>query len=49
VFQAGGKGGGVYGVVPAETVNHRALQGFLSSKVADFLIEQVSSVYGGRF
>jgi hypothetical protein len=49
VFQAGGKGGGVYGVVPVETVNHRAMQGFLSSKVADFLIKQVSSVYGGRF
>jgi hypothetical protein len=49
VFQAGGKGGGVYGVVPVETLNHRALQGFLSSKVTDFLIKQVSSVYGGRF
>jgi hypothetical protein len=49
VFQAGGKGGGVYGVVPVETVNHRALQGLLSSKVTDFLIKQVSSVYGGRF
>ncbi|MGH9513566.1 MAG: Eco57I restriction-modification methylase domain-containing protein [Terriglobales bacterium] len=49
VFQAGGKGGGVYGVVPTEKINHRALQGFLSSKIADFLIKQVSSVYGGRF
>jgi hypothetical protein len=49
VFQAGGKGGGVYGVVPEQTSNHRALQGFLSSKVVDFFIKQISSVYGGRF
>jgi hypothetical protein len=49
VFQAGGKGGGVYGIVPGGKVNSRALQAFLSSKVADFLIKQVSSVYGGRY
>jgi hypothetical protein len=35
--------------VPEGGVNHRALQGFLSSKIADFLLKQVSSVYGGRY
>ncbi len=50
VFQAGGKGGGVYGVAPAgEVGNLRALLAFLNSRIADFLIKEVSSVYGGRF
>lgn len=50
VFQAGGKGGGVYGFAPGERVSDLgALLAFLNSKVADFLIKQTSSVYGGRF
>jgi len=50
VFQAGGKGGGVYGISPASEVgNLQALLGFLNSRVTDFLIKQISSVYGGRF
>ncbi|MGH9431233.1 MAG: Eco57I restriction-modification methylase domain-containing protein [Terriglobia bacterium] len=50
VFQAGGKGGGVYGFVPGEQVaDLGALLAFLNSKTADFLIKQMSSVYGGRF
>jgi len=50
VFQAGGKGGGVYGFAPGkEVADLGALLGFLNSKVADFLIKQTTSVYGGRF
>lgn len=50
VFQAGGKGGGVYGFAPGENVaDLGALLAFLNSKAADFLIKQTSSVYGGRF
>jgi hypothetical protein len=50
VFQAGGKGGGVYGFAPGEQVaDLGALLAFLNSQVADFLIKQTSSVYGGRF
>jgi hypothetical protein len=50
VFQAGGKGGGVYGFAPGQLVsNLGTLLAFLNSKVADFLIKQTSSVYGGRF
>jgi len=50
LFQAGGKGGGVYGFAPGPQVAHLgALLAFLNSKVADFLIKQTSSVYGGRF
>lgn len=50
VFQAGGKGGGVYGIVPgSEVSNLRVLAAFLNSRVADFLIKETSSVYGGRF
>ncbi|HEX5483036.1 MAG TPA: N-6 DNA methylase [Terriglobia bacterium] len=50
VFQAGGKGGGVYGIAPASEVgNLRLLLAFLNSRLADFLMKQVSSVYGGRF
>lgn len=50
VFQAGGKGGGVYGIAPgAQVGNLRALQAFLNSRVADFIVKETSSVYGGRF
>lgn len=50
VFQAGGKGGGVYGFVPGPKVSDLgALLAFLNSKTADFLIKETSSVYGGRF
>lgn len=50
VFQAGGKGGGVYGIAPNEEVGSvHALLASLNSKVTDFLIKQISSVYGGRF
>jgi hypothetical protein len=50
VFQAGGKGGGVYGVAAGEKVGDLAvLLAFLNSRVADYLIKQTSSVYGGRF
>jgi TaqI-like C-terminal specificity domain len=50
VFQAGGKGGGVYGFAPGERVSDLgALLAFLNSKIADFLVKEVSSVYGGRF
>jgi hypothetical protein len=50
VFQAGGKGGGVYGFAPGEQVaDLGALLAFLNSQVVDFLIKQTSSVYGGRF
>jgi hypothetical protein len=50
VFQAGGKGGGVYGFAPGDQVSDLgALLAFLNSKAADFLIKQMSSVYGGRF
>lgn len=50
VFQAGGKGGGVYGIVPGSDVPHPlALLAFLNSHVADFLMKETSSVYGGRF
>jgi len=50
VFQAGGKGGGVYGFAPGDGVSDLgALLAFLNSNVADFLVKQTSSVYGGRF
>lgn len=50
VFQAGGKGGGVYGFAPGDRVSALgALLAFLNSNVADFLIKETSSVYGGRF
>lgn len=50
VFQAGGKGGGVYGIVPdPEVISLPALLAFLNSRLADFLIKQTSSVYAGRF
>ena len=50
VFQAGGKGGGVYGFAPGELVTDLgALLAFLNSKVTDFIMKQTSSVYGGRF
>jgi hypothetical protein len=50
VFQAGGKGGGVYGFAPGEAVaDLGALLAFLNSNIADFIIKQTSSVYGGRF
>ncbi len=50
VFQAGGKGGGVYGIVPgSEVSNLKVLAAFLNTKVADFLVKETSSVYGGRF
>ncbi len=50
VFQASGKGGGVYGFAPGGRVpDLGALLAFLNSKVADFIIKQTSSVYGGRF
>ena len=50
VFQAGGKGGGVYGFAPGERVKDLgALLSFLNSKVTDFLVKQTSSVYSGRF
>ena len=50
MFQAGGKGGGVYGIAPGSQVgNLRALQAFLNSRVADFIVKETSSVYGGRF
>jgi Eco57I restriction-modification methylase len=50
VFQAGGKGGGVYGFAPGDCLKDLdALLAFLNSKVADFLVKEISSVYGGRF
>jgi hypothetical protein len=50
VFQAGGKGGGVYGIAPGElATNLGALLASLNSNVADFMIKEPSSVYGGRF
>ena len=50
VFQAGGKGGGVYGFAPGQQVKDLgALLAFFNSRVVDFLIKQTSSVYGGRF
>jgi len=50
VFQAGGKGGGVYGIAPSKDVGSvRALLAFLNSKVVDFLLKETSSVYGGRY
>jgi hypothetical protein len=50
VFQAGGKGGGVYGIAPGQRIaDLGALLAFLNSRVADFLIKETSSVYGGRF
>lgn len=50
VFQAGGKGGGVYGFAPGDDVKDLgALLAFLNSKITDFLMKEVSSVYGGRF
>jgi methylase of polypeptide subunit release factors len=50
VFQAGGKGGGVYGIAPAESISDLGtLLALLNSRVIDFLVKQTSSVYGGRF
>ncbi len=49
LFQAGGKGGGVYGIVPSSDVLSQALMAFLNSQLADFLMKETSSVYGGRF
>jgi N-6 DNA Methylase/Eco57I restriction-modification methylase/TaqI-like C-terminal specificity domain len=50
VFQAGGKGGGAYGIALADEVGRlQALLAFLNSRVADFLIKEISSVYGGRY
>ena len=49
VFQAGGKGGGVYGIVIEDGTIPRLMQAYLCSRTADFLLKQVSSVYGGRF
>lgn len=50
VFQAGGKGGGVYGFAPGDQLTDLgALLASLNSKTADFVIKQTSSVYGGRF
>lgn len=50
VFQAGGKGGGVYGIVPdPEAISLPALLAFLNSRLADFLIKETTSVYAGRF
>src|SRR5207245_1401564 len=46
VFQAGGKGGGVYGFAPGDDVKDLgALLACLNSKIADFLMKEVSSVY----
>ncbi|HLI35316.1 MAG TPA: N-6 DNA methylase [Terriglobia bacterium] len=50
VFQAGGKGGGVYGIAPGKAIaNIWALLAFLNANVADFIVKEISSVYGGRF
>lgn len=50
VFQAGGKGGGVYGIVPeASAGSPRTWEALLNSRLVDFLIKEISSVYGGRF
>jgi type I restriction-modification system DNA methylase subunit/uncharacterized protein (DUF433 family)/3-phenylpropionate/cinnamic acid dioxygenase small subunit len=49
-FQAGGKGGGVYGVLPnLSLVDLTYLLALLNSKVIDFYLKQTSSVYSGKY
>ena len=48
-FQAGGKGGGVYGISLLSRVNPWMFLGLLNSMSLDFFLKQISSVYAGGF
>lgn len=48
-FQAGGKGGGVYGIALDNTKRYMLFSAILNSNVADFHIRHISSVYSGGY
>ena len=48
-FQAGGKGGGAYGISLKPGVNDSFILGLLNSKALDFQIKHLSSVYGSGY
>jgi len=48
-FQAGGKGGGAYGISLIPDVDGGFVLGLLNSKALDFQIKHLSSVYGSGF
>ena len=48
-FQAGGKGGGVYGILLKPNVNDKFVSGLLNSKTLDFYLRHISSVYSSGF
>lgn len=49
VFQAGGRGGGVYGILPrGELVNLALLAALMNTRPLDFYLKHISMVYSGR-
>jgi hypothetical protein len=48
-FQAGGKGGGVYGILLHPTWDEHLFLGLLNSKTLDFHLRHISSVYSSGF
>ncbi len=50
IFQAGGKGGGLYGIMPTESApNVNFFVGIFNSDIANFYLCQISSVYSGGY
>lgn len=48
VFQAGGRGGGVYGIALRPEIDHYFVLGLLNSMALDFFLKHVSIVYSGK-
>jgi serine/threonine protein kinase len=50
VFQAGGRGGGVYGILHnTQLINDTFLAGVLNSPILDFYLKHISAVFGGNY
>ena len=50
IFQAGGKGGGLYGIMPTESApSVDFFVGIFNSDIANFYLCQISSVYSGGY
>lgn len=48
VFQGGGKGGGVYGILPDQNLSSVYLTGLLNSDILDYYLKHISTVYAGK-
>lgn len=49
VFQAGGTGGGLYGVMPNDNSQLDFFTGLFNSSIVDFFLHQISSVHSGGY